>query len=239
MKVLAIGNSFSQDATRYLHQIAKADGVELKVVNLCIGGCSLRTHYLNMLEDSARYGFEFNGENTGLLVSIKMALMSDEWDYITLQQVSHQSPNYETYQPYLTALAEYVRKYCPQAKLLLHQTWAYEEDSARLARFGYTKQKKMFDNLEKAYNKAAKSISADGIILSGLAFQKALKSGIDKLHRDSFHASLGFGRYLLGLAWYTRLTGNSVKDNTFSDFDEPVEAEKIAIAKAVADSLYQ
>lgn len=25
MKILALGNSFSQDATRYLHQIAKAD----------------------------------------------------------------------------------------------------------------------------------------------------------------------------------------------------------------------
>lgn len=30
MKVLAIGNSFSQDATRYLHQIAKADKFDLK-----------------------------------------------------------------------------------------------------------------------------------------------------------------------------------------------------------------
>ena len=41
MKVLAIGNSFSQDATRYLHQIAKANQFDLKVVNLYIGGCSL------------------------------------------------------------------------------------------------------------------------------------------------------------------------------------------------------
>ena len=41
MKVLAIGNSFSNDAMRYLHGIAKADGVDMKTVNLFIGGCPL------------------------------------------------------------------------------------------------------------------------------------------------------------------------------------------------------
>ena len=34
MNILAIGNSFSQDATRYLNAIAKADNVDLTVVNL-------------------------------------------------------------------------------------------------------------------------------------------------------------------------------------------------------------
>ena len=33
MKILAIGNSFSEDSTYYLHQIAAADGVDVKVVN--------------------------------------------------------------------------------------------------------------------------------------------------------------------------------------------------------------
>ena len=48
MKILAIGNSFSQDATRYLHQIAKADNYDLTVVNLYIGGCSMETHWNNI-----------------------------------------------------------------------------------------------------------------------------------------------------------------------------------------------
>ena len=39
MRVLAIGNSFSQDATTYLHQTAAAQGVALDVLNLYIGGC--------------------------------------------------------------------------------------------------------------------------------------------------------------------------------------------------------
>ena len=45
MNVLAIGNSFSQDATRYLHQVAKSAGVYLEVFNLEIGGCPLSKHF--------------------------------------------------------------------------------------------------------------------------------------------------------------------------------------------------
>ena len=97
LKVLAIGNSFSQDATRYLHQIAKADDVDLKVVNLYIGGCSLSTHYQDMLEDKRAYSLEFNGEVTGFFVSIREALESDTWDVVTLQQVSQEAPRYDTY----------------------------------------------------------------------------------------------------------------------------------------------
>ena len=53
MKVLAIGNSFSNDAMRYLHGIAKADGVDMKTVNLFIGGCPLSRHYANIHNDAA------------------------------------------------------------------------------------------------------------------------------------------------------------------------------------------
>lgn len=99
MKVLSIGNSFSQDAQRYLHRLAKHEGVELKTVNLYIGGCSLQRHYINMLDDNAAYDFEFNGEQTGIKVSIRQALASDDWEFITLQQASHFSGKYETYLP--------------------------------------------------------------------------------------------------------------------------------------------
>ena len=55
MRILTIGNSFSEDATRYLSQIAKAQGVNFEVVNLMIGGCSLERHYRNMLDDKKDY----------------------------------------------------------------------------------------------------------------------------------------------------------------------------------------
>lgn len=132
MKILSIGNSFSKDAQRYLHALAKQDGMDMKTVNLFISGCPLRKHYLNMLDDCAHYDFEFNGEATGIKVSIRQALVSDNWDVVTLQQASPISGRWETYSPYLEELAAYVRRYCPHAKIFMHQTWAYEDGSEKL-----------------------------------------------------------------------------------------------------------
>lgn len=238
MKVLAIGNSFSEDATRYLHQIAKADDTDLTVFNMFIPGCPLRTHYMNMLSDAKAYILHFNGTPVpGLKFALKEILMSNEWDVITLQQSSTRSGDYKTYQPYLNALAEFVRKHAPQAKLYIHQTWAYEEGCDLLKKYGYPSAKEMFARLEKSYKKAAKDIHADGIIHSGKAMQSALKKGIKKIHRDAYHASYGFGRYLLGLVWYKVLTGKSVLKNTFNDFDEPIGGKEIEIAKQIAEKM--
>ena len=77
MKILSISNSFSQDAQRYLHALAEHNGVNMKTVNLFIGGCTLYRHYSNMLDDRAEYDFGFNGEMTGIKVSIRQALTSD------------------------------------------------------------------------------------------------------------------------------------------------------------------
>ena len=223
MKILSIGNSFSQDAQRYLYRLAKKAGDNFKTVNLDIGGCTLRTHYLNSLEDKAGYSFEYNGEDVGLKVSIKQLLISDEWDVITFQQASHLSAHYETYTPYLEHLKEYVKKYCPHAKIYMHQTWAYEDGTERLREVGgYDSAEAMFQDIRDAYAKAAQAIQADGIIPCGQAMFNATKMGIKKIHRDTFHASLGAGRYLLALAWYKALTGKDITNNDFDDFDEPV-----------------
>ena len=234
MKVLSIGNSFSQDAQRYLHAIAKAEGVELKTVNLMIGGCSLRTHYLNVLNGEPNYGFEMNGVQTLIRVTLSQALASDDWDVITLQQASHFSPYYETYDPYIAHIAEYARKYCPKAKIFIHQTWAYESGSAKVQKLGYERSEEMFKDIEASYAKAFELVKADGMIPSGRAMLNASKFGIEKIHRDTFHAGLGAGRYLLGLTWYKALTGNDITNNTFNDFDEPVsDEERQIVIKAV------
>ncbi len=236
MKVLSIGNSFSCDAQRYLHRLAKKDGVEMKTVNLFIGGCSLRTHYLNMLQDAVAYALEFNGEATGFKVSIAQALASDDWDVVTVQQASHFSAKSETYFPYLQGLTEYVRKYCPNAKIYVHETWAYADGSERLEKQGFASMEEMFEKVEASYFHAAAEIRADGLIPCGRAMLNATKLGIEKIHRDTFHAALGVGRYLLGLTWYKTLTGNDISANDFDEFDVPVSDEERKIAIQAAES---
>lgn len=236
MNVLAIGNSFSQDATRYLHSIARADGVNLTVVNLFIGGCSLEKHYRNMLSEKKAYDLQFNGHSTGFAVSIEDALLNREWDVVTVQQVSTQSFIEDSYFPYVQELVNYVKKCQPKAKIYLHQTWAYEDGSDRLlsvAKFDTAKQ--MLDGIISANKKVANELKVDKMIKSGELIGKILDGGVEKIHRDTFHASLGLGRYALGLLWYKTLTGNSVLNNTFNDFDEPVDERDINLVKQLVE----
>ena len=237
MNILAIGNSFSEDATRYLKKIAEADNIDVTVVGLYIGGCPLSLHYQNIKEDNRAYGFQFNGEDTGIFVSIKEAVLSRKWDYITVQQVSHESVNYATYQPYLNDVVAFVRELSPDSKIVVHQTWAYEEGSERLCQeLKYQNQRDMFEDLKSAYDSAYEEIGADMLIPSGELFQEMIKRGI-KVHRDTFHASFGLGRYALGLLWYKMLTGNKVSGNTFSKFDEPVSGDDVKAVKEIVDGM--
>ena len=237
MNVLAIGNSFSQDATRYLSQIAKKGGDTLSVANLYIGGCSLETHFRNMLSHERKYTLEYNGFSTGFSVSIDEALLNRHWDVITLQQVSHLSFNYDTYQPYLSALAEHIREYCPKAKILIHQTWAYAENSDKLINVAkYDTAIAMTKDIIKTYDQAAKDINAYGIIPSGELFSKLTEAGISQIHRDTFHASKGTGRYALGLLWYRIICNKSVMENMFLDFDEEISNKERDIIRQTVES---
>ncbi len=240
MNILSIGNSFSQDAQRYLHGIAKKDGFALNTFNLYIGGCPLSLHYRNMLSEQNAYTLEMNGESTGFKVSLKEALLNRDWDVVTVQQVSGKSICYETYQPYLDKIAEYIRLCAPKAKIAIHQTWAYEQDSHRLnVELGYESHTDMFKDIKVSYEKAAKAIKADFIIPSGELFQKLIASGIEKIHRDTYHASYGTGRYALGLLWYAILTGNNISGNTFSDFDEEIPVSEIGTVKQCVEKIME
>lgn len=232
MRVLSIGNSFSQDAQRYLRALARAQGTELKCVNLYIGGCSLERHYAHLLTGADAYSLELGGESSGFFVGIREALLSDSWDVVTLQQASHFSEDFQTYIPYIDALAQEVRRCAPKARLCLHQTWAYEDGSAKLRSQGEGKTHDgMFACVRAAYRAAAERVGADGIIPAGEAMHIAYKEGITPVYRDGFHASLGIGRLLLGLTWHQWLTGQRAA-RIDMELDEPVDA---AVRARLAD----
>lgn len=236
MNVLVISNSFGVDANAYLHQIARADGVEINVCTLYISGCTLDTHYRNLLGNKEAYVLYFNGHNTGFKVSIEEALLSREWDVVTIQQGSRKSFIIDSFEPYASALADCVRECAPKAKLLVHQTWAYEEGSDQMLNVTpYTTFDAMFADIEKAYAQCIETVEADGLIPSGKLVQQLLHNGVACIHRDDLHVTRGLGRYALGLLWYRMLTGRTVAENTFGDFDKPISEEEVALAKKLVD----
>ena len=240
MKILSIGNSFSQDAHKYLHALSVADGHPLETVNLYIGGCSLERHYKNMLSDAKEYSMEVNGAPIGRTVSLSEALSESEYDVITLQQVSGLSGRPQSYFPYLTALADYVREKNPGAELYLHRTWSYEKDFARETFAAYNSdQNEMYRRLVDATLMASEVIGAR-LIPTGDAIQKLRTvpefdygNGGISLCRDGFHLSLDYGRFAAAVTWYHTLTGNVPTVTSFADLS-PTLVDRI-IATVTSD----
>ena len=117
LKILSIGNSFSQDAQRYLTRFAKAAGVDIMTRNLEIGGCSLEQHWNYFKNDEKNYTLEKDGVWAANEYTLTQGLMENEWDIITIQQVSQNAGKPETFEPYLPNLLTAIRALCPNAKL--------------------------------------------------------------------------------------------------------------------------
>lgn len=58
IKILAIGNSFSQDAVeQYLYELANAEGIPVIIGNMYIAGCSLERHVKNARSNDSAYAY--------------------------------------------------------------------------------------------------------------------------------------------------------------------------------------
>lgn len=222
VKILAIGNSFSEDATHYLHKIAKLGGIDTKVVNLYIGGCSLETHLNNIKEDAKLYLYQRDGLSTGNYVSIKDALLEEDWDFVVTQQASHDSGLQETYYPYIHEIFQYIKEHAPKAEALLQETWAYEIDSTHGCFGRYNNnQLEMYKKLHEAYNVAASEMGVRIIPCGDVVQEVRTKEpfqygqGGRSLCRDGFHMGYIYGRYLLAATWYEVILERNILDNSY------------------------
>lgn len=244
MKILAIGNSFSQDATARLRALAQEAGQNLTVQNLYIGGCSLEQHCCNAALDRPLYELEEDGRPMGSVLSIKQALSLEQWDWVTLQQASHFSGFYERYRPWAKILAAYVRHLAPGIKIAVHETWAYENGSQRLGDMHFASSEEMFRSIEACYHQMVREIQADLLIPCGKAMELARRQpefdearpDTLRICRDTFHASLTHGRYLLSAVWFQAFTGRPASESGYCP--EGVTREELGVLQHVAQRAF-
>jgi len=236
IKILAIGNSFSQDAAEsYLDDLAKAEGIRLIIGNLYIGGCSLETHWKNASGDLPAYSYRKITEGDTVVLAgqtLLSALKDEQWDYITFQQASPFSGLSSTYFPFLTNLLRYVKERAtnPHVKFALHQTWAYAANSTHTGFPNYNNnQDFMYHAIVNTVNDVAYQVGIDLIIPVGTAIQNGRSSVIgDHLCRDGYHLSLGTGRYIAACTWYEKLLSRPVIGNPFIPAGVPETEANIA-----------
>ena len=245
-RILAIGNSFSEDATYYLHDILDAAGIENQVVNLYIGGCSLERHWLNIERNSHDYLLEFNGKKTDRYVSIDDALDMAKWDIIVTQQASHDSGWAVTYEPFLGLILDHIKEKAGDTKVYLQETWAYAKDSTHDRFMRYRKdQNEMYENLKKNYYGMADKYGL-GLIPCGDLIQSFRatarfneETGEIPICRDGFHMNYIYGRYALACLWAKTLCNIDIINNGFipsSDY-VPLEEARPEVLKEIREQI--
>lgn len=175
LRLFLIGNSFSQNASTYLPVIAKEAGKALEIGRAELGGCSLERHWKHVEKAEANpndpEGKPYKGK------SLRMLLSEGVWDVITLQQNSLNSTDVNSYQPYATQLYKFIKSIQPNAKIVMHQTWAYRSDAKV---YGHIKgaastqnHEEMWEKSRAAYHTIAKELNT-AIFPVGDAFHKVV-----------------------------------------------------------------
>ena len=115
-KILAIGNSFTQDAFTYVPALLKEMGyVDFELVILSFSGSTLEQHVQFATNNTVQYDMEIYNTQTNkwsgtgeYTTTFKQAITYTNFDTIILQQQSARSYDYDTYQPHLNNLIRYI-----------------------------------------------------------------------------------------------------------------------------------
>ena len=249
LKILSIGNSFSQDAMEHLYTVCRAAGIETVLLgNLYKGGCSLQTHLSCMTDNTESYTFYISSDEKGGMTTLddtataQFAITYADWDFITLQQASGQSGLPDSYS-YLDGVIDYVNSLKnTDAKLVWHMTWAYQGNSTHSSFPNYgSNQMTMYNAIVSATEaKILTRSDFDLVIPSGTAIQNLRTSHLgDNLTRDGYHLSKGIGRYTAALTYLAAITGYDISDITavptaYTEISEHLDCIKDAVKSAIA-----
>ena len=218
LRILAIGNSFSDDGMEHLPALLGEMGIKrVELARLYVGGCTLERHmqFFDKKQEAYTFYTSKRGENKWVKHaekrSIQSALAMGEWDIITMQQASGFSGQYETIKPHLARLIDVVRKAQPRAHLAWHITWSYSTESKHQHFPHYdNSQPKMDAAIMQAVMQIKSDFDCfDYFIPSGTAIRMLRLSPVNNapkdLTRDGYHLDYGAGRYAAACTWYETL----------------------------------
>ncbi|MEE2026120.1 DUF4886 domain-containing protein, partial [Alkalimonas mucilaginosa] len=234
-KLMHIGNSFSNNSTEYLSQLAEAGGKKITIYAATKGGCSLQCHadFLQLAQQNKPEGITYNvtpalKNHYGAMRSISLidALKAEQWDFITIQQASRQSINIDSFEPYGGKLIEQIKSNAPSASIMVHKTWAYHDEHRMLKEQGEgpANHLAMHQELSEAYQQFAAKYelplipSADAMSLAyqqlsrtdtGPRMQYIRFSSNSLYDNDGAHLGVA-GKYLTASVWYEVLFNESV-----------------------------
>lgn len=135
LKILGIGNSYTNDSTRMLDAVYKAEkpGTKLQVGVAYYNGCPLSKHIRFYNENAPVYVYYYIDSETGLWqeeknVTLQHIIQANNWDYVAMHQSSGQSGVESSYNEDIQTIQNFVKNelgYTPT--FFWNMTWAYPE----------------------------------------------------------------------------------------------------------------
>lgn len=202
LRILAIGNSFTEDATQYLNQMVEVSGIDPKclcIYTTTIGGAGFSTWIDNYNSHKTinitRVAGEYDMHAAGSLADV----LPLKWDVIVVQQASDKSYLWNSY----NSLREYVDLLVSQCGnkdvcLVFQLVWSHTTSEMPYVLQG---------NIA-CCQKMMKRYGIDVIIPTGTAIQRARNTEINDnryLTRDNWHLNYGIGRYIASCTWFEAL----------------------------------
>lgn len=250
VRILAIGNSFSQDAMKWLYDIYRGYGYRnIELANLMFGGCSLAQHRAHIQNQTAAYEFEQNTNGSWHTDAERRTadygIDFNTWDIIVIQQVSGYAGDAASYGEDFAFLVDYVANRVAEksTRIYWQMTWAYQADSNHVdfKKYGNDQLTMYRAITETVQNVVVPNRAVSGVIPTATAVQNMRTGSLgDTLTRDGFHLNLNYGRYLAGLTWACALTGEDPMQAvaaggvTQAQLDEIKESVAYAVATPYA-----
>ena len=216
LKILAIGNSFTDNSMDLLPLLLKAYKLDhITLGKIGYGGASLQDHerfyrkatpaYLFQLKPSHEYEWKTLSSDA----TIQEAVQYADWDIIVLQQASALSGLYYQYQPYLNRVIEHLLSSVtnPDVVFVWHMTWPYSTQcrTKAFAPYNYNPAM-MYESLRQAPGTALEETGIKYVIPSGTVIHELRNSLINKdssdFTDDGIHINHPTGQYALACTWF-------------------------------------
>ena len=252
IKILMIGNSFSDDTSDLAPYILDELGYIYEFGNMYISGCSIDTHYNNATQNNANYYFRYweNGawttRYTSKNVTLEYGVSFLDWDIITFQQASGSSGLPDTYAN-LGNLMEYVKGKATNenVQFMFNMTWAYATGCTRSYFANYNNdQMTMYNAIIETVQSEVVAKYGLPIIPCGTAVQNARTSTSFKgsleslLTRDGYHLTKASnGRYIAALTFVSFITGEDISNITYTAKNTNTAKKKQTCIESVVNAL--
>ncbi len=249
IRLLSIGNSFSDDMHQYMYDILRENYCDAVIANLYIGGCTLKHHYENILNDNHEYVlkiYDKDGYHEYYDYSIADTFKY-KWDIITLQQASYESGDKNKFVDlntgigYVNLIHDYYMKHYDnlnEIKWYYHATWSYDIDfKGDTFKFYDYSQEKMERGMLDALNKhILYNPIFTGVIPNFYSIKELREKYNINPYRDGFHLSYGIGRFTAAFTACMTILGK-VPHRPKIEYDE-VSAQDKRIAKHICEYIF-